>query len=90
MLKKSLKKGMILKIPAGRGKMGSAIHMFFMRIPLDVIFLDYEKNVLDQVTLKPWQTYTPKKAARYVVELKEGYLTSSETEIGDVMDFKYE
>jgi uncharacterized membrane protein (UPF0127 family) len=90
MLKKRLEKGMILKIPEGRGKMGSAIHMFFMRIPLDVIFLDYEKNVLDQVTLKPWQTYTPKKAARYVVELKEGYLTSSETEIGDVMDFKYE
>jgi uncharacterized membrane protein (UPF0127 family) len=90
MLKKRLEKGMILKIPEGRGKMGSAIHMFFMRIPLDVIFLDYEKNVLDQVTLKPWQTYTPKKAARYVVELKEGYLTSSETEIGDVLDFKYE
>jgi uncharacterized membrane protein (UPF0127 family) len=64
--------------------------MFFMIIPLDVIFLDYEKNVLDQVTLTPGQTYTPKKAARYVVELKEGYLTSSETEIGDVMDFKYE
>ena len=87
MLKKRLEKGMILKIPEGRGKMGSAIHMFFMRIPLDVIFLDYEKNVLDQVTLKPWQTYTPKKAARYVVELKEGDLISSETEIGDALDF---
>jgi uncharacterized membrane protein (UPF0127 family) len=90
MLKKSLKKGMILKIPAGRGKMGSAIHMFFMRIPLDVIFLDNEKTVLDQVTLKPWQTYTPKKAARYVVELKEGNLISSETEIGDILDFIYD
>ncbi len=90
MLKKSLKKGMILKIPEGRGKMGSAIHMFFMRIPLDVIFLDNEKTVLDQVTLKPWQTYTPKKAARYVVELKQGNLTSSETEIGDILDFIYE
>ncbi|MGA2676034.1 MAG: DUF192 domain-containing protein [Methanobacterium sp.] len=90
MLKKSLKKGMILKIPKGRGKMGSAIHMFFMRIPLDVIFLNNEKTVLDQVTLKPWQTYTPKKAARYVVELKQGNLISSETEIGDILDFIYE
>ena len=90
MLKKSLKKGMISKIPVGRGKMGSAIHMFFMRIPLDVIFLDNEKTVLDQVTRKPWQTYTPKKAARYVVELKEGNLISSETEIGDTLDFIYE
>ncbi len=90
MLKKSLEKGMILKIPEGRGKMGSAIHMFFMRIPLDVIFLDYEKKVLDQVSLKPWQTYTPKKAARYVVELNEGNLISSETEIGDMLDFIYD
>ena len=90
MLKKSLKKGMVLKIPKGRGKMGSAIHMFFMRIPLDVIFLNNEKTVLDQVTLKPWQTYTPKKAARYVVELKQGNLISSETEIGDILDFIYE
>ena len=90
MLKKRLEKGMILKIPEGRGKMGSAIHMFFMRIPLDVIFLDEQKNVLDLVTLKPWQTYTPKKAARYVVELREGNLISSKTEIGDALDFIHE
>ncbi len=90
MLKKTLKRGMVLKIPGGRGKRGSGIHMFFMRIPLDVIFLDEEKNVLDQVNLKPWQTYTPKKAARYVVELKEGNIKSSKTEIGDKIDFVYE
>lgn len=87
MLKGNIERGLILKIPKGRGRRGSAIHMFFMRIPLDVLFLDEGKKVVDLVNLKPWQTYTPKKAARYVVELEEGSLTSSDTEIGDVIDF---
>lgn len=87
MLKKNLERGLILKIPGGRGKHGSSIHMFFMRMPLDLLFLDFEKIVLDKVSLKPWQTYTPREAARYVVELKEGCLKASETEIGDKIDF---
>jgi len=87
MFKVKLERGLILEIPSGRGRRGSGIHMFFMRIPLDVIFLDEGKNVVDMVNLKPWQTYTPKKAARYVVELEEGAFKSSGVEIGDVLDF---
>jgi uncharacterized membrane protein (UPF0127 family) len=90
MLKKNIKRGLILKIPAGRGRRGSAIHMFFMRIPLDLIFLDEEKIVVDTVTLKPWQTYTPKSPARYVIEFKKDVLNNSSTEIGDEMDFTCE
>ncbi|MEN6329172.1 MAG: DUF192 domain-containing protein [Methanobacteriaceae archaeon] len=90
MLKKNLERGLILKIPAGRGRRGSAIHMFFMRIPLDLVFLDEEKIVVDTVTLKPWQTYTPKAPARYVIEFKIGVLNTSYTEIGDELDFTCE
>jgi uncharacterized protein len=90
MLKKNLKRGLILKIPAGRGRRGSAIHMFFMRIPLDLVFLDEEKVVVDTVTLKPWQTYTPKSPSRYVIEFKTGVLTKSSTQIGDKLDFTCE
>jgi uncharacterized membrane protein (UPF0127 family) len=90
MLKKNLERGLILKIPVGRGRRGSAIHMFFMRIPLDLVFLDEAKMVVDTVTLKPWQTYTPKAPARYVIEFKTGVLTSSSTEIGDELDFNCE
>ena len=86
----NLERGLVLKLPKGRGKRGSAIHMFFMRIPLDIIFLDENKKVVDQVNLKPWQTYTPKHPARYVVELGEGSLNSSNTEIGDQLDFTCE
>lgn len=90
MLKKNLERGLILKIPAGRGRRGSAIHMFFMRIPLDLVFLDKEKIVVDTVTLEPWQTYTPKAPARYVIEFKKGILNNSSTEIGDELDFTCE
>lgn len=90
MLKKNLERGLILKIPAGRGRRGSAIHMFFMRIPLDLVFLNEEKIVVDTVTLKPWQTYTPKSPARYVIEFKTGVLSRSSTGIGDELDFSCE
>jgi uncharacterized protein len=87
MFKGKIERGLILTIPKGRGRRGSGIHMFFMRIPLDVMFLDQNKKVVDLVHLKPWQTYNPKKPARYVVELQEGIIKSSKTEIGDEIDF---
>lgn len=87
MFKGSIKRGLVLRIPEGRGRRGSGIHMFFMRIPLDVLFLDEEKVVVDEVHLKPWQMYNPKKPARFVVELQKGTLKSSGTEIGDELDF---
>jgi uncharacterized membrane protein (UPF0127 family) len=90
MLKRKLDKGLILKIPSGRGRKGSGIHMFFMLIPLDVIFLDENKEVVDMVTLKPWQIYTPKAPARYVMEFGKGILIRSSTEIGDKLDFTCE
>lgn len=88
MLKKDLKAGLVLKIPLGRGKRGSAIHMFFMRIPLDVIFVDENLKIVDVVSLDPWTTYTPKKAARFVIELEKGLINSSQTKIGDLIEFK--
>lgn len=90
MFKEDIEQGLILKIPKGRGRHGSGIHMFFMRIPLDVLFLDDEMVVVDKVHLKPWQTYNPIKPARYVVELEEGTFESSGTEIGDKLDFTCE
>lgn len=88
MFKKKIDYGLVLVIPKGRGKRGAAIHMFFMRIPLDVIFLDQNKQVVDMVSLEPWTVYTPSKAARYVIELEKGILEKSSTEIGDLIDFR--
>ncbi len=90
MLRKNPENGMILKLPSSRSRRGSAIHMFFMRFPLDIIFLDDNKKVVDMVSIKPWKTYTPKSPAKYVVELEEGSINNYKLEIGDEMDFTRE
>ncbi|MBM4240269.1 MAG: DUF192 domain-containing protein [Euryarchaeota archaeon] len=90
MLKKNLERGLILKLPHERSRRGSSIHMFFMRISLDIIFTDSQKKVVDTVSIKPWKTYTPRAPAKYVIELEEGGIKASATEIGDQLDFTCE
>jgi uncharacterized protein len=90
MFRKDPENGLILKLPSSRSRRGSAIHMFFMRFPLDIIFLDDDKKVVDMVSIRPWKTYTPKSPAKYVVELEEGSINNYKLEIGDEMDFTRE
>lgn len=48
----------------------ASIHMLFMKMPIDVLFLDSRKKIVDFTTLAPWTiNYTPAHAAKYVVEL---------------------
>jgi len=54
-------------------KIGTSLHMIFVFFPIDVLFLDKNKKVVDKVTLPPFQpNYTPKKAAKYVIEMPAG------------------
>ena len=54
-------------------KIGTSLHMVFVFFPIDVLFLNKEKEVVDKVTLMPFTpNYTPKKAAKYVIEMPEG------------------
>jgi hypothetical protein len=63
--------GMLFR-PAG------GIHMFFMRIPLDVVFCDRELRVLKVVRdLQPWKT-AGAKGARVTIELGVGGAASIE------------
>ena len=87
MFRKNLERGLILKLPSSRSRRGSAIHMFFMRFPLDIIFADADKRVVDIVSIDPWNTYTPKAPAKYVIELEKGSINKFELEIGDELDF---
>ncbi len=53
-------------------KPGSSIHMFFMRFPIDAVFIDRELCVL-RVTadLAPWRLAS-KRGAKAVLELRAG------------------
>ena len=51
----------------------SSIHCFFMRFPIDVIYLDKEMKVVGKETVEPWRIGKLFKGARHVLELGKGY-----------------
>ena len=90
MFRNNLERGLILKLPSSRSRRGSAIHMFFMKFPLDIIFVDADKKIVDMVSIEPWKTYTPKAPAKYVIEMEKGRINDFNLEIGDELDFTRE
>ncbi len=64
----------------------NSIHMFFMRYPLDIIFLDREgKVVFLYKGIKPWRVGRIVRGARMAVELPEGVIGRTGTRVGDVL-----
>ena len=63
----------------------TSIHMFCMRFPLDVLYVDREHCVVRvQEGIKPWRVgplHT--KGARYVIELPVGTIARTGTRVGD-------
>ncbi|ABU57771.1 DUF192 domain-containing protein [Roseiflexus castenholzii] len=76
-------------LPAGYGLIlvpESSIHMFFMRIPIDVLFVDRQHRVIGvREALPPWHPFAGVAPWRghYVVELPVGAIRASGTEVGD-------
>ena len=64
------------------------LHMVFVFYPIDVLFLDKRKIVVDlKENFKPFAFYTPKKKAMYVIELPNNAIKNTGTEIGDRISF---
>lgn len=61
-----------------------SIHMFFMRYPIDVIFIDRGLRVTRCVTrLLPWRVVWWARGARDCIELGVGTIAASGTQVGD-------
>ena len=61
----------------------------FMRFPLDIIFLDPSKKVVDiRENLKPWRACSPKASAKYALELRAGRAREARTRVGDLLEFR--
>ena len=86
MFKKDLNHALVLK-PNKTLSKSTSIHTCFMRIAIDIIFLDENKRVFEIATLKPWKFYTPKKGASYILEMKEASIEKYKIAIGDKLDF---
>jgi len=62
----------------------NSIHTFFMRIPIDVAFLDADGVIVKQfLALPPWRGTSLYFRARSVLELPAGTLAASGTQEGD-------
>ncbi len=67
-----------------------AIHMFGMRFPIDVVYLDAENRVLRQIEgLKPWRVGPYLRKSRNVLELPIGTLAATHTRTGDELVFDF-
>ena len=73
-------------LPAGEGillRPAGSIHTFFMRFPIDVVFLDAEDVVVGiEPELAPWRTAGRRGAAK-VVELAAGECVRRGVTLGD-------
>lgn len=63
----------------------SSIHMFFMRFPIDVLYLDHDDRVVRiQEGIKPWRVGPLRTGgAKYVIELPAGTVARTRTRAGD-------
>jgi len=67
----------------------NSIHMFFMRFPIDVAFLDSEGTVVEAVhAIKPWRATRIFWKAHSALELPAGTLAATGTVVGDRLDFQ--
>lgn len=61
-----------------------SLHMFFVFYPIDVIFADSDKKIIEiKRNFKPFNFYTPKRRSKYIIELPLG----KEFKLGDKISF---
>lgn len=64
----------------------SSVHSFFMRFPIDVVFVSRQHRVVGlTAAMPPYRPYAGARGARYVVELPAGTIASTGTAVGDLL-----
>ena len=78
-------------LPAGGGLVldpCNSIHMFFMRYPLDIIFVSKDGRVVFMYRgIKPWRMGRVVRGAKMAIELPEGVIERTGTQVGDRVEF---
>jgi uncharacterized protein len=64
------------------------LHMFFVFFPIDLLFLDADKRVIEMKNnFLPFTLYYSARKANYVIELPNGTVKDTKTELGDAILF---
>ncbi len=67
----------------------NSVHTFWMRFPIDVIFVDRQDRVVGLVTaMPPNRPYAGARKARRTIELPAGTITRTNTQMGDTLRFE--
>lgn len=65
-----------------------SLHMLFVFFPIDVLFLDKNKKIVEiKESFRPFTFYTPQSKAKYVVELPCGIVKEKEIKVGEGLSF---
>lgn len=77
-------------LPEGHGLMitpCNSIHMFFMRFPIDVVFIDSSNKVVYIIEgIRPWRVSKIISKAKSVLELPYGTVAVTDTHVGDQLE----
>jgi len=67
----------------------SSIHTFFMRFPIDIIFLDRDSKVKRVIqNMPPFRLSRLVFGAREVIELPSGVIANTKTEVDDLIEIQ--
>jgi len=65
-----------------------ALTMWFVFFPIDVLYLDENKKIVEiKENFKPFKNYYPKKEAMFVIELPNGTVKEKKLKIEDKLNF---
>ncbi len=77
-----------LLVESGENRIGTAIHMLFMRFPIAAIWINANFEVVDVKLALPWRLlYVPAVPAQYILEAHPDRL--SDFHIGDKLELEY-
>jgi uncharacterized protein len=66
----------------------NSIHMFFMKFPIDVLFLDQNKKIVFLLEeFSPWKIKATVKKAIATLELPSGTIKKHSLKVGDTLGF---
>ena len=77
--------GLLMKLPA-ESRINAIVDMLFVFFPIDVVWIDSNKQIVDiKRNVKPFTIYMPKAKALYVLELNSN--STKKLKIGNSLSF---
>lgn len=69
----------------------ASVHTCFMKVPIDLIFVNMNNEIQELKTLVPWKIYIPKNGyIKYIIELPENSVKKYNLEKGVKVVIEYE